>query len=84
MSDLKDAIATHAKGQDEHLSTHSRAKLPSRDFAGKGRSYPVENKAHARAAEMDAGIEARRGKISEGEKDRIDRKADRVLRGKRP
>ncbi len=84
MSHLKDAISTHAKGQDEHLSKHGRAELPSRDFAGKDRSYPVENKAHARAAELDAGIEAKRGKISEGEKDRIDRKADRVLKGKRP
>ena len=36
------------------LSKAARSKLPARDFAGPGRSYPVENKAHARAAMMDS------------------------------
>ncbi len=61
------------------LSEKGRTKLPKKDFAGPGRSYPVENKAHARAAEMDAGIEAKRGKIPESEKDRIDSKARKEL-----
>lgn len=84
MSDLKSAIDHHSAGQEHHLSKHARSELPPRDFAGPHHSYPVENKAHARAAEMDAGIAAKRGKISAAEKDRIDHKADRVLQGKRP
>ena len=82
MSDLKSAIDHHSAGQSHHLSSHARSELPARDFAGPHKSYPVENKAHARAAQMDAGIEAKHGKISAAEKERIDRKAGRVLRGK--
>ena len=32
------------------LSTAARNKLPASAFAGPGRSYPVNDKAHARAA----------------------------------
>ena len=32
------------------LKTAARNKLPGKDFAGPGRSYPDENKAHARDA----------------------------------
>jgi hypothetical protein len=32
------------------LKAASRNKLPGKDFAGPDRSYPVEDKAHARAA----------------------------------
>ncbi len=62
------------------LTGTERKDLPSKDFAGPDRSYPVENKAHARAAELDAGIAAEKGRISAAEKGRIDRKADNVLR----
>jgi hypothetical protein len=34
------------------LSTGARKSLPKKDFAGPGRSFPIENKAHARAAIM--------------------------------
>jgi len=36
------------------LSKGTRKKLPASDFAGPGRSFPIENKAHARAAIMDS------------------------------
>lgn len=36
------------------LSSTARSKLPKKDFAGPGRSFPVENKAHAKAAIMDS------------------------------
>lgn len=32
------------------LTSKSRNKLPTKDFAGKGRSYPIEDKGHAKAA----------------------------------
>lgn len=32
------------------LSALARSKLPSRDFAGPGRSFPIEDNNHARAA----------------------------------
>lgn len=62
------------------LTKASRKALPKKDFAGPGKSYPVENKAHARAAEMDAGSAAKKGRMSDAEKDRIDAKARKVLK----
>lgn len=38
------------------LTAKARSKIPAGDFAGRGRSYPIENKAHAIAAERDAGF----------------------------
>lgn len=32
------------------LNAKSRKALPSSDFAGKGRSYPIQDKGHAKAA----------------------------------
>lgn len=32
------------------LTKATRSKIPRKDFAGPGRSFPIENKAHARAA----------------------------------
>ena len=37
------------------LTAEARRKLPAKDFAGPGRSYPIPDKAHARAAEMLIG-----------------------------
>lgn len=36
------------------LDSKERKALPSGDFAGKDRTYPVNNKAHAKAAIMDS------------------------------
>lgn len=66
------------------LTTKKRSSLPKKDFAGPGRSYPVEDKAHARAAEMEAGIAWKKGRMSTGEKNRIDAKARKVLKGGKP
>lgn len=35
------------------LTSKQRKALPKGDFAGPGRSFPIPDKAHARAAEMD-------------------------------
>lgn len=64
------------------LSTKSRKKLPASDFAGPGRSYPVEDKAHARAAKSRASAAYNKGTMSKSEENKIDSKANKVL-GKR-
>ena len=61
------------------LTKKRRAKLPKKDFAGPDGSFPVENKAHAKAALMDAGISKKKGNITAAEKKKIDAKARQVL-----
>lgn len=61
------------------LTTKARKALPKSDFAGPGRSYPVEDKAHARNAKARASEMQRKGKLSSSAKSKIDAKADRVL-----
>lgn len=57
------------------LSTSSRNKLPAKDFAGKGRSYPIEDKGHAKAAI------ARAEEFSPPDKAKIIAKAEKKLNG---
>lgn len=57
------------------LTTEARKKIPSSKFAGPGRSYPVEDKAHARDAKSRAAQFA-----SPSEKAKIDAKANKVLK----
>lgn len=60
------------------LTTKARNDLPKSDFAGPGRSYPVNDKAHARNAK------ARASQFASPElKAKVDAKADRVLAGHR-
>lgn len=65
------------------LSTKARKKLPTNKFAGPGRSYPVEDKAHAANAKARASQAVKAGRMSASEKAKIDAKANRVLKGKR-
>jgi uncharacterized protein YdaT len=64
-----------AKGKPKmaRLTSKERSKLPAKDFAGPGRSYPVEDKAHARAAKGFAAMHHAPNKAA------IDAKADKVL-----
>jgi hypothetical protein len=64
------------------LTTKERNKLPASKFAGADRSYPVENKAHARNAKSRASQQYNKGNLSESEKNKIDAKANKVLKGK--
>ena len=64
------------------LTTARRKGLPTKDFAGPGRSYPVENKSHARDAKARASQAVNAGRMSESEEKRIDARADRKLKGK--
>jgi hypothetical protein len=65
------------------LSTSERKKLPASDFAGPDRSYPVNDKNHARNAKARASQAVNAGRMSKSEEEKIDAKADRVL-GKSP
>ena len=64
------------------LSTAKRKALPAKDFAGPGRSYPVENKAHAANAKARASQAVNSGRMSKGTEAKIDARANRKL-GKR-
>jgi len=56
------------------LTAKTRAKIPTSKFAGPDRSYPIQDRAHARNAKARAAQFA-----SPALKARIDAKADRVL-----
>jgi hypothetical protein len=63
------------------LNTDARNKLPARDFAEpKKRAYPIEDEAHARNAKARASQAAKAGRMSKAEEDKIDKKADAVLK----
>lgn len=63
------------------LTTKARKKLPSSEFAlPKERKYPIENEAHAKNAKARAAQMVKKGKLSEAEKNKIDKKADKVLK----
>jgi len=64
------------------LTAKDRAKLPAKDFAGPDRSYPVENKAHARNALARASQAVNAGRMSKSEESRIDAKARAKLKDK--
>lgn len=61
------------------LTTKKRNALPKSDFAGANRSYPVNDKAHARNAKARASEMEHKGKLSSSAKAKIDAKADRIL-----
>ena len=63
------------------LTTKARKAIPKSKFAEPGeRKYPIEDKAHARNAKSRASEMANKGKLSESMKDKIDAKADKVLK----
>lgn len=61
------------------LTTQARKELPAKDFAGLGKSYPVEDRSHAGNAKARATQMMKRGLISEKEHAKIVGKADKVL-----
>lgn len=62
------------------LTTKTRKKLPKKDFAEPGkRKYPVEDKAHAKAAETRATQMEKKGKLSESEASKIKAKAKKEI-----
>lgn len=66
------------------LTTKARKKLPKSDFAGPDRSYPVNDRAHAANAKARASQQYDKGNLSKSAKEKIDAKANKVLkRGKK-
>ena len=66
------------------LTTKVRNKLSKSAFAEPGkRKYPIEDKAHAKNAKARAAQMVKKGKLSESEKEKIDAKANKVLRKKK-
>ncbi len=61
------------------LTTKKRNALPKSEFAGPGRSYPVNDKSHAANAKARASQMESAGKISSAEKAKIYNKANKVL-----
>lgn len=61
------------------LTTKKRDELPSSDFAGPGRSYPVQDRAHASNAKARATQQVNAGKLSPASAAKIRQKADRLL-----
>ena len=72
------------------MDTRKRENLPSKDFGlpEKARTkdqkkesgnYPMPDKAHARNAKARASQQQKAGSLTKKERERIDRKADKVL-----
>lgn len=62
------------------LTTKARKKLPAKDFAGAGRSYPVNDRSHAANAKARASQAVNAGRMSKSTEAKIDRKANAVLK----
>ena len=62
------------------LSTKKRESLPASDFGLPGEhKYPMPDKSHARNAKARASQQLKKGDLTKAEKEKIDRKADRIL-----
>ena len=72
------------------LTAKKREKLPTKDFGlpEKARTknakkqsgnYPMPDKAHARNAKARAAQQQQSGNLTKNEKERVDRKADKIL-----
>ncbi len=63
------------------LTTKARNKLPKSSFGEPGkRAYPMPDKAHAANAKARASQMEKKGKLSDGAKQKIDAKANRILK----
>lgn len=61
------------------LTAERRNALPEADFALPGRRYPVQDRSHAANAKARASQQLAAGRLTSGQKARIDAKANRVL-----
>lgn len=64
------------------LTAKSRKALPKSAFAGPNRSYPVPDASHAANAKARAAQAVKAGRMSKAQEQRIDAKANAVLRKK--
>ncbi len=64
------------------MTPERRERLPDSKFGLPEESkYPMPDKAHARNAKARASQQEKKGNLSEAKKEKIDRKADRMLNG---
>lgn len=62
------------------LTAEDRKELPKKDFGEPGkRKYPMPDKSHAGNAKARATQAEKAGRMSKGEEEKIDAKANRVL-----
>lgn len=61
------------------LTAATRKKIPTKQFAGPDRSYPVEDKSHAANAKARAKQQLDAGRLSQGQYKKIVSKANRKL-----
>jgi hypothetical protein len=62
------------------LTTRKRKAEPKSDFGLPGqRKYPMPDESHARNAKARASQQEDKGNLSAADKQKIDRKADRIL-----
>lgn len=64
------------------LTSKKRNKLPNSTFAGPDRSYPINDKSHARNALARASEMEKKGKLSPSVASKIRSKAHKKLSGK--
>jgi hypothetical protein len=64
------------------LTSKRRKALPTSEFAGPSRSYPVDTKNRAANAKARAAQQVNKGRMSKAEEAKIDAKADRKLKRK--
>ncbi len=62
------------------LTAKDRASMPKKDFAGKGKSFPVNDKTHARMAISGATRSYNAGNISKSTESAIKAKARSKLK----
>lgn len=66
------------------LTTSKRNNLPKSDFGLPGsKKYPMPDKSHAANAKARATQQAAKGNLSPSAKQKIDAKANKVLKGKK-
>lgn len=65
------------------LSAKQRKSMPASEFAGPDKSYPVNDRSHAANAKARSTQAVEAGRMSSGEKSKIDAKANKVL-GQKP
>lgn len=66
------------------LTAAQRKKIPKSEYGMPGeKKYPMPDKSHAANAKARASQMEKKGKLSESAKEKIDAKANRVLKGSR-
>jgi hypothetical protein len=61
------------------LSSKQRKAMPKSEFAGPGKSYPVNDASHSANAKARASEMANKGKLSPAQEKAIDKKADAAI-----